>query len=205
MGRSNVREPSKDARHQVQQIWPDLIIDGAISDLACQVSHHSWFVDEACLICLFRHPDGDRATQIASVATGLSEARAAQTLDTITDTDVQNAPFDKQAWLQQRLGHKICSVIEEGIAQQISASKLKQGFQPSAPFVATLSAVMMMSELVKSLSDEETNLEPRFQFDILRGPQFGMMIPQERRTDCICVNRRRNIELLRQDRGIHVY
>ncbi|MCL4552496.1 MAG: ThiF family adenylyltransferase, partial [Candidatus Marsarchaeota archaeon] len=30
------------ARHQVQKLWADLIIDGAIGDLSCQVSRHPW-------------------------------------------------------------------------------------------------------------------------------------------------------------------
>lgn len=191
-----------DARHQVQHIWPDLVIDGAISDFACQVSHHAWDADEACLICLFRRPDGDKATLAASRATGLSQARVSEMLDEITNVDVQNAPAEKREWLQQRIGRKICSVIEEGIAQQISDSEVKQGFQPSAPFVAALSAVMIVTELVKSLTGEATNLEPRFQFDVLRGPHHGMMVPQGRQTDCLCVSRRNNIERLRRSRAI---
>ena len=58
-----------DARHEIQDLWPDAIIDGAIGDFAAQVSRHPWGEDLACLRCLFREPAGTRAelVQPASV------------------------------------------------------------------------------------------------------------------------------------------
>lgn len=187
-----------EARHAVQHIWPDLLIDGAISDFACQVSCHPWGENVACLMCLFRQLASTSADLVASKATGLSSERTFQALDVVTEQDVEYAPDEKKEWLSQRVGQQICSVIEEALAQKLSAETIPAGFRPSVPFVACLSAAMMVSELVKALSDQSTALDTRFQFDVLRGPASGFEIPQARRSDCICTTRRLNIEKFRQ-------
>jgi molybdopterin/thiamine biosynthesis adenylyltransferase len=44
-----------DLRHQVQRLWPALIIDGAVGgELSCKVSCHPWSGQTACLLCLFQ-------------------------------------------------------------------------------------------------------------------------------------------------------
>lgn len=183
-----------DARHELQNLWPGLILDGAIGDFGCQVSRHPWGPDIACLMCLFRHPPLQRAEQLASRATGLSETRAQEPFACVTREDVLAAPLPKQDWLEKRVGRPICSVIQEGIAQQLSESAVRPGFEPSTPFVAGLSASMVVGEFLKALCNWPTPLEPRFQFDILRGPAFGQALPQQRRVDCVCTTRVRNIE-----------
>jgi molybdopterin/thiamine biosynthesis adenylyltransferase len=187
-----------DARHEAQALWPDVIIDGAIGDFPCQVSRHRWGEDGACLICLFRHPPGPAAEAVASRATGLSPARVQQAEAAVTDDDVRAAPADRQEWLRERLGRQICSVVQEGVAQQISQDGQRRGFAPSVPFVACLSACMVVAELVKVAAGWATALETRFQFDSLRGPASGEMIPQEKRRDCECAERAGTIEAWRR-------
>ena len=46
-----------------------------------------------------------------------------------------------------------------------------------------------------------TKLEPRFQFDFLLGPAFGLELSQGRNQHCVC-GRRKNIERLRAMRGL---
>ena len=92
-----------DARHAVQDLWPDLIIDGAISDFGCQVSRHPWSENIACLKCLFQHP-AKSSDEIASKATGLNINRVKNALDTITEKDIEAAPNDKKEWLRQKIG-----------------------------------------------------------------------------------------------------
>jgi molybdopterin/thiamine biosynthesis adenylyltransferase len=189
-----------DARHSAQKLWPDLIIDGAIGDFPCQVSRHQWGDDSACLICLFRHPPGPAAEAVASRATGLSRLRVQQAEATVTEDDVRTAPADRQQWLRERLGQQICSVVREGVAQQISDDEQRKGFSPSVPFVACLSACMVVAELVKFVAGWGTGLETRFQLDTLTGPGFGSMFPQDKRRDCECLVRRHNIDTWRQHR-----
>jgi molybdopterin/thiamine biosynthesis adenylyltransferase len=190
-----------DARHAAQKLWPGLIIDGAIGDFPCQVSRHQWGEDSACLVCLFRHPPGPAAENVASLATGLSRVRVQQAEEAVTEADVRAAPADRQDWLRARLGRQICSVVREGVAQQISQEDQRKGFAPSVPFVACLSACMVVGELVKCAAGWNTALETRYQLDTLRGPASGTMVPQEKRRDCDCFVRRRNIETWRQRRN----
>jgi hypothetical protein len=189
-----------EARHNLQTLWLDNIIDGAMNDFACQVTHHPWGPNIACLICLFRHPAGEPAESVASRTTGLSLIRSGLPLETVTENDVSAAPPEKQAWLRDHVGQQICSVIQEAVIQDISEQSQQRGFQPSVPFVACLSACMVVAELIKHFAGWPSNLEPRFQMDVLRGPGYGQFIPQERRKDCICTTRQRNINLIRQRR-----
>jgi hypothetical protein len=188
------------ARYAVQSLWPDLIIDGAIGDFGCQVSRHPWNEDVACLRCLFQEPD-QSAERLASQATGLSFSRTQQSSEVITDDDVQAAPIDKRDWLRAHIGQKICSLVQEAVAKQISQEQQEEGFEPSVPFVAALSASMVVGELVKYVCGFPTPLEPRFQLDVLRGPAFGQELPQERGRDCICVTRKKNIDTVRLNRA----
>jgi molybdopterin/thiamine biosynthesis adenylyltransferase len=190
-----------DARHAAQKLWPDLIIDGAIGDFPCQVSRHQWGKDSACLLCLFRHPPGPAAETVANLATGLSRSRVQQAEEVVTEEDVRAAPAERQSWLRERLGRQICSVVREGIAQQISHESQRHGFAPSVPFVACLSACMVVTELVKFAAGWSTELETRYQLDMLTGPAFGCILPQEKRRDCECLVRSRNIATWRQHRG----
>jgi molybdopterin/thiamine biosynthesis adenylyltransferase len=189
-----------DARHEVQGMWPDLIIDGAIGDFGCQVSRHSWVEDTACLMCLFPRETGEPAEQVASRVTGLRPERAAQMLELVTEEDVVAAPEDKRDWLKARVGKQICSVVPEGLAQSISMERQREGFEPSVPFVACLSACMMVTELVREVAGWGSPLEPRFQFDVLQGPTNGQHFPQARQRNCECVTRQANIDKVRKQR-----
>jgi molybdopterin/thiamine biosynthesis adenylyltransferase len=188
------------ARHAVQNLWPDMIIDGAIGDFACQVSRHPWGEDVACLRCLFYEPT-ESADLIASRTSGLSRGRTQQPFERVTDEDVQVAVDGRKEWLRARIGRQICSVVQEAVAEQISQEHQAERFQPSVPFVACLSASMIISELVKHLCGWPTPLAPRFQLDVLRGPKSGEEFPEKRRRDCICVTRKRNIDIFRRTRG----
>lgn len=189
-----------EARHQVQDVWPDLIIDGAIGDFGCQVSVHPWGPDIACLRCLFQPESAEAAETVASRATGLTVARVLRAEDAVTENDVAAAAHDKQAWLRERIGRKICSVVQEAVARELSIKEQRAGFRPSVPFVATLSASMVVGEFVKYQMGLTSSLEPRYQLDTLRGPERGLEVPQERRRDCVCVTRSHNISLVRSRR-----
>jgi molybdopterin/thiamine biosynthesis adenylyltransferase len=189
-----------DARHEVQAMWPDLIIDGAIGAFGCQVSRHPWGEDTACLKCLFPRETGEPAEQVASRVTGLRPERAAQLLESVTEEDVITAPEDKRDWLKARVGKQICSVVPEGMAQSISTERQREGYEPSVPFVACLSACMMVTELVREVAGWGSPLEPRFQFDVLLGPANGQHFPQARKQNCECVTRQANIDKVRMQR-----
>jgi molybdopterin/thiamine biosynthesis adenylyltransferase len=186
-------------RHELQGLWPDIVIDGAIGPFECQVSCHPWGKDIACLRCLFRQVS--RSSELlAQLATGLRQERLATPDSIVTAEDVANAPSEKKEWLKSRLGRPVCSVWQEGLARDLSSAGLSRAFRPSVPFVASMSACMVVTELIRYLAGWEPVLSPRFQFDMFAGPALGQMLPQERRRDCICVTRSCNIEVVREGR-----
>jgi hypothetical protein len=87
------------------------------------------------------------------------------------------------------------------MAQRISEEQQEDNFEPSVPFVACFSACMVIGETLAYLCGWESKLEPRFQFDFLLGPAFGLELPQDRRQTCIC-GRRKNIDKLRAMHGL---
>jgi len=188
-----------EARHAVQDIWPDLAIDGAIGTFLCQVGRHPFEDDVGCLRCVFREPPGEAAEVRGGRASGLTTTRAAAAETVVAEGDVLTAPPEKRAWLAERVGRPVCSVVQEAIAAEISSAPTMR-FSPSVPFVACLSACMVASEFVKAAAGWQTVAEPRVQLDLLRGPASMMTIEQTRRRTCVCVERRRNIERLRAAR-----
>jgi len=189
-------------RHEVQRtLWPNIIIDGAIGDFMCQVSRHAWPDDIACLICLFQQPPGRSAEEVQSEVTGLSKLRLQSPDTVITEEDVKAAPSEKQDFLKSFVGHQVCSVVQHAMAQKISSVQQVENFEPSVPFVACFSACMVMTEALAYLCGWDNKLEPRFQFDFLVGPTFGLALPQSRKPTCIC-SRRKNIEKVRALHGL---
>lgn len=191
-----------DVRHEVQRtLWPDIVIDGAIGDFMCQVSRHPWPEDIACLLCLFQQPVGRPTEEVQSEVTGLSKLRVQNPDTVVTEEDVEAAPQEKQDFLKSFVGHQVCSVVQHAMAQRISSEPQAEDFEPSVPFVACFSACMVMTETLAYVCGWDSKLEPRFQFDFLFGPAFGLMLPQSRRQACICC-RRKNIDKLRAAHGL---
>ena len=189
-----------EARHAVQDLWPDLIIDGAIGQrLECQVSAHPWSSHAACLRCIFEAPTGERAEVVQQRMTGLAPAALTELTRPLSEADVAAAAPEKQEWLAAQIGTPICSVVEA--ASALSTADMEATFRPSVPFVATLSACMMATELVRYFMTGTVGVEPRFFFSVLLGPQLGDHYPEDRHQGCMCVTRAANIERIRATRS----
>jgi molybdopterin/thiamine biosynthesis adenylyltransferase len=184
------------ARHELQQFWPDLLIDGAIGEVTCQVSVHPWGRNTACLYCLFREPPGEDAVVLGARLSGLTVQSAALAEEIVTRADVEAAPGDQKGWLEQRIGRKKCSVIAEAVVAKLTAGAAN--FSPSAPFVATLSGALVAGEFVKARLGIETQLDPRYQFNVLRGLSTGTLLDQGRRPACLCQERAASVERWRR-------
>lgn len=187
-----------DARHEAQRLYPDLIVDGAIGGFIAQVTTHQWGGPNACLECVFRHPPGARAEVVQALATGLSIERLARLNDTLTEGDVASAPSNKKEFLRSRVGKQLCAVVQEGI-ELLTESPANAPFAPSVPFVATMSAALMVAELAKAHGDASATAG-RYQLDMLRGPAAGLVLPQACRDDCGTKVRRGTIERWRSQR-----
>jgi hypothetical protein len=188
-----------EARYAAQDLWPDIVIDGAIGPkLECQVTVHPWDSGTACVRCTFDLPVGPSAEAIQAQASGLAREALGDLTRILTEADVADAASEKQPWLRERLGKPICSVMEEATA--LSADALSKRFRPSVPFVATFSACMMVTELVRYLVGSSPVLEPKFFFSLLWGLGRGDFYPEDRHADCVCVQRAKNIASIRAQR-----
>jgi hypothetical protein len=187
------------ARRAVQGLWPNQIIDGAIGQTLCEVTLHPWEGKLSCLRCDFEEPTVD-ALEVQVRSTGLRAARMAEPSAVVGAADVEGAPAERREWLRSRQGMPICSVVSEGVLAALSADSQTEGFEPSAPFVACLSACMVVAEMVRHCAGWRPVLETGFQFDSLVGPQNGVFKTHMRKVDCECVSRRENIDLLRNRR-----
>ncbi|MGH9920953.1 MAG: ThiF family adenylyltransferase, partial [Nitrososphaerales archaeon] len=191
-----------ESRIFVQGLWPDLVVDGAMGGQAlAQVSVHPWGPDVGCLKCLFREPAGEPTEVVQVRATGLRRDRVIEADSPVTDQDVADAPEGRREWLRDRVGRPICSVIEEGVADDLSQSRQRTEFRPAVPFVATMSASMVVGELVRRGMGLSSPLEPRYHLDLFQGPGRGQLVPQTRRIDCECTVRHANIERFRRLRA----
>lgn len=190
------------ARRSVQDFWPDQIIDGAIGPISCEVTLHPWGPDLSCMKCDFVEPTVP-AELLQMRATGLRPERIADPSAIITEEDIEAALPEKREWLRQRKGKPVCSIVSEGVLALLAGESQEAGFQPSVPFVACLSSCMIVSELVRYVQGWPAVQETGFQFDVMVGPQHGQSKAHARKRDCMCVTRRRNIELLRNQRSLH--
>ncbi len=188
-----------EARHAIQDLWLDVVIDGAIGDLLAGVGKHPWGPNIGCLRCVYREPRAHRADLLQSQMTGLSPERVVKGDELVTVEDVEGAPAEKRDRLAAYVGKRICSVVDEAMARTLTTDQTAPP-APSVPFVACMSAAMVVGELIKYAAGLNSVLEPQFQFDALQGPQGGLLYPQARHRDCVCTTRKKNIEAVRRRR-----
>lgn len=188
-------------RHELQRLWPDVYVDGATSDLGCQVTRHAWGENAGCAICVFELPTVS-SDAVALRLTGLQPERLHDPDAHVEPSDVEAAKTPEQkAWLQTHLGQRICSVVPAAVLATISTEIHPDNFEPSVPFVAGLAAAFVVGELVKVATGTASMLEPRFQMDALQGPERGGFYAEDRDPQCECVTRAKNIERVRARRG----
>lgn len=188
-------------RHEAQQIWPDVVIDGGIdADLTVQVSVHPHEGETGCLLCFIDPPQSESSISQQARWTGLSESSLDGDLTApLTEADVMQAQGN-QEWLTSHLGRPKCSVIEEARLRAMANGDIAEGFSPSVPFAACLSACLEITELVRYATNNEVGVRPAYQLNMLWGPQRDGHIELDRKPGCFCVTRRRNIDRFRANR-----
>jgi molybdopterin/thiamine biosynthesis adenylyltransferase len=139
-------------RHEVQQLWPSIVIDGATgADHSCQVSCHPWSGPAACLLCVFQKPRVTSLAELNARATGLPNEIANDPEAVVTERIIVEADEQKRPWLRNHLGKRICSITSEAVLKLLSDEKQKEGFAPATPFVACFSSCMIVTELLRYL------------------------------------------------------
>lgn len=190
------------ARHDAQALWPSVIVDGGISEVGASVVQYRLDrPDLACLACSYELPKVslvDRQRRLS----GLSPASLADQNRKLTDEDVAHADPTKREWLRMLVSQErtVCSIFSEtGLAQL--GIEAEEGFRPSAPFVATASASMVMAEAVKALVFPEAQFAQWSAMgSIFLGPASIANVRRNPSPTCQCIAHRAVIDSLRRKR-----
>lgn len=178
-----------DARKAVQMLWPRLIVDGAINSAGAAVVTHSMAHRKfACLRCAFDSPKKDHITAQSEV-TGLSrQSLQGDQNRPITDEDIAKAAEVVRPWLreQQRLGRTICSTMQAAQAAGLGL-RLKDGFMPSVPFVATAAAALVVAQVLRNLLWPDESFVHIFQLaSLFVGPETETRVKRLASAECEC-------------------
>jgi len=137
-------------RHSVQRLWPETLIDMAAEGLQSQVIvKHQKGAGLCVLRALSIPPDEVDWAQNLGRATGLDPRLIAkEPTGEITQTEIDEAPVDKQAELRSALGKPRCGHINR-LSLQMEGHD--PDFAPAVPFVTGFSGVVGAAETIKWL------------------------------------------------------
>lgn len=192
-----------EARRDTQGLWPAVIIDGGINEVGAAVIQHRLDSEKlACLKCWFEAPQVDERL-LQSRLTGLNIDSLTDIGRILTEADIEQAVEDKRNWLRERAkeGKTVCSVISEAAIAKLGV-EVEDGFRPSAPFVATAAAAMVVAEAVKALAFPSTPVASLFQIaSLFLGPgESAQRINRFPSPSCQCVVHRKTIAQLHAKR-----
>lgn len=178
------------ARHDVQRLWPSVLVDGGISDVSAGVTQYRVASERfACMKCSFVLLE-ENVRDVNERLVGLR--LSAEDLDRlVTEADIQAAPEELKPTLRQarKENKKWCSIIPD--AKATLGANLADDFRPSAPFVAAASAALMMAETIKALVFPDARAVQQFQFgNLFLGPEACVGMDTPARGDCQCVRDR---------------
>ncbi|HWT19225.1 MAG TPA: ThiF family adenylyltransferase [Variovorax sp.] len=185
------------ARHDAQMLWPSVLVDGGINAVgAAVVVHRLDRPHGACMRCSFRLPVEDER-KLQAKATGLSMTSLDSDLGRpLTQQDVSNAEESERAWLSEQLtqGKTVCATISEAQSRLLGMD-IEEGFNPSVPFVATVSAALVLTQALKALLYPEAEFTQRFQMEsVFIGPESSLGVLTRADPTCECVVHRRLID-----------
>lgn len=191
------------ARHRLQELWPDWLVDGAIGDFGVQVCAHYWGEPRACLKCQFVEEPQEDHRVAGTKLTGLRPERIENAEDVVSLEDVEAAPEEHREELRKHVGQKICSVVRDAALRAITASgSERRRFSPSVPFVACASAALVVGKALRLLIHGRDEGPSRFVFDILTGPEAGVELSERPSATCDCVRRAPVIRRWREGRAL---
>lgn len=190
------------ARHQLQELWPDHIIDGGIGDFGTQVFSHRWASGRRCLKCHFIEPDAGNPHVFAAEMTGLDVSAVTRPEESLEERHVIAARPERQKWLRERLGRKICSIVSEAAIEALVVTPAEAVFSPSVPFVACMSAALVVGRAIRTMLHPDDHSSSAFTFDMLQGPENGFALSERARPGCDCTRRLATINLWREQRSV---
>jgi len=190
------------ARHAVQRLWPDRLIDVGTGDTA--VGLHEVVAEKGpCLMCFF--PTGGDVSAVVRLSeiTGLTVEFLGRGHETLLAEHIAHLDEDKRNLLAPHVGKQVCSLAE--------AAGLVEGggaYQPAVPFVALQAACLGVGRLI-AIEAEMPGLPNFVQYDTLMGPRPDASDDRGPARGCYCqanaelISRVRASREQRRARGTH--
>src|SRR6266498_1322006 len=190
-----------EARHDIQRIYADLILDGGTGGRAgTTVGLHEALPTGPCMRCYF--PTGTTTSTVEQRlhhATGLPLDRIARGDQPITEQDLRNLPRQGRRLLQQHIGKPVCGL---GRLLGLTTVDGDTSYRPSAAFVAQQAASLVVGALIARTHAGSPIPIRQIEYDTLHGPQPDMVEQRRSRADCYCQTNADIIQAVRTQRAL---
>jgi molybdopterin/thiamine biosynthesis adenylyltransferase len=194
------------SRHELQDLWPDLLLEGATGGTVLQVSRSDYEQDLACLRCLHplqegpRHSYEERIRELSGLPLAWIASAVHEPSLPLTAEVVAQVPADKRESLLAHIGKQACGVLAE-IESLSTLAKEEQPVEPAVSFVSMMAGVLVAAEYLKRVMGAESVLKTFFQADLMFPLGSCILQTVKKSPDCYCVRRRVVIARYRQDVG----
>lgn len=193
---------SIEARHDLQRLHPDLILDGSTGGAAgTTLALHEALPFGPCLRCYYPHRNqaGPVAEQRLHENTGLPMHRIARGDQPLTEDDLEGLLPHQRQRLDPYLGQRICGLST--IAELTDYDAFD--FRPSASFVAQQAAALVVGALIARSNNLIPQPGRRIEYDARFGPRTISEMTDVRcpSTSCECQARKPLIMEVRQTRS----
>lgn len=157
-----------EARHMVQRLWPEVLVDMAAGGTTSQVIVHQRRQGGQCLLRAYEAPSSETGyIRRTEAATGLRRERFLSPFTTpVTAEDVAQAPPEHRARLQAAAdsGQLICGYINQASLTETSGG---ENFAAAAPFIGALTGARAAAVTVAMLAGHHAPGGLRWQYNFL--------------------------------------
>ena len=192
------------ARHDIQRIYADLILDGATGGRAgTTVGLHEALPTGPCLRCYFPtatiRPTVERRLH---EATGLPLERIARGDQPLTEDDLRDLTPQQRQLLKRHIGKPVC-----GLGRLLGLTIVDGGdsYQPSAAFVAQQAASLVVGALIARTRPGASVTIRQVEYDTLVGPSPHMTDTRRSRPHCYCQTNGDVIQMVRAHRAGRIH
>lgn len=182
------------ARHDLQRLWPDRLIDAGTADTALGI-HDVMAEQGPCLMCFLPATTGESSVVDLADKTGLSLERLGRGDDPLLEEDIRHLDAERQDLLRPHLGTLVC-----GLANSLGLVGDGTGYQPAVPFIAQQAACLAVGRLL-AVKLGKTSLPNFVQYDGLIGPRPDCLELRHPAPTCYCQARESIIHQVRTKRG----
>jgi hypothetical protein len=181
-------------RHELQRLWPDVVLEGATGDTTVQISRHEYESGFGCLMCI--HPIRKSTSSFTyeeemARLTGLSPERIATSNELLTEAEIPTEGGKYRDILLSKVGKPICSVLSsiEALAEVPETVPP----EPTVSFVSALAGCLLATEYLAYVAGIRSSLETMFQLDLLFPLRNALLQPVLPVESCMCQLRKMEI------------